>query len=319
MATSALSSFSRQNLLLEFASLKHACPDGVYVTITPGDPSLWTGFVCVRKGPYSPALLRFHLSFPPTYPRTPPLLTFTSDIFHPLLTPLTTHSYPSNPSPATDPDEPRSAADIPARLPPGGFSLRHGFPAWFTPSAGAASRVQSRASSRPARPGEVLVVPRARGAGVNAASTGERSISGSMGTEQAGSAPPTIYELLSYISASFSSADLLDAIPLHAAADAGAWHAWRTHRASQLGGPREGLRSASGSSGRSVSGEARAVRRPGEWNWEGVWEERVKRGVKASLSEGVLFGGGGGDEIIRFADLDEGTLARVRAIMLGEA
>lgn len=33
-------------------------------------------------------------------------------------------------------------------------------------------------------------------------------------------------------------------------------------------------------------------RKPGEWNWEGVWEDRVKKGIKASLSDPVLFGGG---------------------------
>jgi hypothetical protein len=41
------------------------------------------------------------------------------------------------------------------------------------------------------------------------------------------------------------------------------------------------------------------TRRPEEWNWEGVWEERVKRGIAASLSEGVLFGNGGtADEVV---------------------
>src|SRR5579871_5419906 len=54
---------AKQNLLLEFASLKHASPDGVYVTITPGDPSLWAGVLFVRTGPYSPAILRFQTSF----------------------------------------------------------------------------------------------------------------------------------------------------------------------------------------------------------------------------------------------------------------
>jgi hypothetical protein len=32
------------------ASLKHASPDGLYVTITPGDPSLWSGVLFIREG-----------------------------------------------------------------------------------------------------------------------------------------------------------------------------------------------------------------------------------------------------------------------------
>ena len=30
--------------------LKQACPNGVFVSLTPGDPNLWTGVIFVRKG-----------------------------------------------------------------------------------------------------------------------------------------------------------------------------------------------------------------------------------------------------------------------------
>src|ERR1700749_3939206 len=102
-----LLSVSRQALLVELyvpyshgcsplttrrsASLRHACPEGVFVTITPGQPSLWSGVLFVRKGPYAPSILRFQLSFLSQFPAQPPLITFSSDIFHPLLTPLTTY------------------------------------------------------------------------------------------------------------------------------------------------------------------------------------------------------------------------------------
>jgi hypothetical protein len=36
--------------LFASAALKQACPQGVYVSLTPGDPSLWSGVIFVRKG-----------------------------------------------------------------------------------------------------------------------------------------------------------------------------------------------------------------------------------------------------------------------------
>lgn len=43
------------------------------------------------------------------------------------------------------------------------------------------------------------------------------------------------------------------------------------------------------------------ARQPGEWNWGGVWEERVRRGVEASQSEAVLYGNASGrDDLVRF-------------------
>jgi hypothetical protein len=35
------------------AGLKQACPHGIYVSLTPGDPTLWSGVIFVRKGPAS--------------------------------------------------------------------------------------------------------------------------------------------------------------------------------------------------------------------------------------------------------------------------
>lgn len=32
------------------ASLKHAAPPGVYVSLTPGDPTLWSSVLFVRSG-----------------------------------------------------------------------------------------------------------------------------------------------------------------------------------------------------------------------------------------------------------------------------
>lgn len=87
------------------------------------------------------------------------------------------------------------------------------------------------------------------------------------------------HEVLSYIRSTFDDESVLDSVPLEAAGNPGAWHAWRTHRGNHA----------------LPEGEPSA-RKPGEWNWEGVWEERVKKGITASLSEQVLFGGQGGTD-----------------------
>jgi hypothetical protein len=217
------------------------------------------------------------------------LITFSSDIFHPLLTPLTTYTYTTS---ASDTDT-VSASDQ-ERLPPGGFSLRHGFPQWF---------MQSRQGS--------------------AASA----------TQPVNNNPITIFELLDYIRSSFNDEDALSSIPLEAAANPGAYHAWQTVRARKLQSSRaaspQSLPTSKRSSGlENISGSLNAQAdpsstprgrrlRPGEWNWDGVWEERVKRGIQSSLTEPTLFGtAGAGDDIIRFSDIDADALERIRAEIL---
>ncbi|KAI5845844.1 ubiquitin-conjugating enzyme/RWD-like protein [Morchella snyderi] len=106
----------RQNLLIEFASLKHAAPAGVYMSLTSPDPTLWAGVIFARKGPYHGGIFKFTITFPPTYPTTPPTILFHTPLYHPLVSP----SPPPPSSPAT---------------PPGLFSLRHGFPGWFSAAA----------------------------------------------------------------------------------------------------------------------------------------------------------------------------------------
>jgi hypothetical protein len=221
-------------------------------------------------GPYAPAVLRFQISFPPSYPALPPLVTFSTDVFHPLLTPLTTYTYTTG---SSDTDTVSATDD--ERLPPGGFSLRHGFPQWF----GRARR--SAANSRDV-----------------SGSTMSSSARDAIQVHTMAGAPPSIIEdvsivkILDYMRSTFSEESVLDSLPLEAAANPGAYHAWRTYRASALEtqySPTVSVNFAlpeqagdSGTLGRN--------RRPGEWNWEGVWEERVKKAVRASLSEPVLFG-----------------------------
>ncbi|KAJ8107770.1 hypothetical protein OPT61_g8634 [Boeremia exigua] len=256
-----LSSFRKQHLLIEFSTLRHAQLDGVFVSITPGDPSLWVGVI---------------------YPALPPLVTFSTDVFHPLLTPLTTYTHTT----ATLDTDTVSATDE-ERLPPGGFSLRHGFPHWF----GRARR--SVASSRGASGSEVgspapSVTP--------VHSVVESAAPGSAATGV------SIVTVLDYIRSTFSEDAVLDSVSLEAAANPGAYHAWRAYRGPALP-TQQPLSPVS-----STSGEGTALarnRRAGNWNWEGVWEERVKRAINTSLSESVLYGPGAGEDIIRFQEADD--------------
>jgi len=113
------------------------------------------------------------------------------------------------------------------------------------------------------------------------------------------------FEVLRYIRSTFDDEDVLDSVPLEAAGNPGAWHAWKA-RQRQAASPGEGVGPGVGA-GKALPPEPGAkgggmARKPGEWNWEGVWEERVKRGIAASLSEGVLYGNAGAaDEVVRRA------------------
>jgi len=132
----------------------------------------------------------------------------------------------------------------------------------------------------------------------------------------------SVAAILKYIQSTFSDEAILDSIPLEAAANPGAYHAWRTYRADILqsnitpppNSPSADSHTSSiGSAGRTgeAAGAARA-RRPGEWNWEGVWEERVRKAVRASLSEPVLYGGlGGSEDMIRFLDADDESITKM--------
>ncbi|KAL7916093.1 ubiquitin-conjugating enzyme/RWD-like protein [Trichoderma velutinum] len=327
LALGHLPSLWRQHLLSEFAGLKQACPEGVFVSLTPGDPSLWSAVLFVRHGPYAPAVLRFQILFPDAYPRAPPLVTFSTDIFHPLITPLTTHMYPTS----TETDG--STAERP-RLPPGGFSLEHGFPEWFggsdrlvagsrhgsrerrgpSPSASSTKSAKSTSDKPPLVPPKDDV-PRYM-------QTDRRTIS--------------TYSLLKYIRSAFDKAEILDTVPLAAAGNPGAWHAWRTHRRKQRKALDESIKSnrlsrlsilsdlqpkdnaseqgdAIAFDVRSIASQSTMAREPGEWNWDGVWEDRVKKGVASTLTESVLYGASGiSDDMIHFLALEEGTIEAVK-------
>ncbi|KAI0132521.1 ubiquitin-conjugating enzyme/RWD-like protein [Xylariales sp. AK1849] len=308
----ALPALRRQDLLVEFAGLKQSCPDGIFVSLTPGDPTLWSGAIFVRDGPYAAAVLRFQISFPDTYPRLPPLVTFSTDMFHPLITPLTTYMYTTDIQ-----DNGTVSATDAERLPPGGFSLRHGFPTWFGRQT--RNRAESRQTS--AQQQSTQTPPRQPAASLSSGGTpsSKNSAAGdSPGFADTKGKDISTYEVLRYVRSTFDDENVLDSLPLEAAGNPGAWHAWRTHR--QAGG--KVLLDANNSNAMATTSESApapkgAVRKPGEWNWEGVWEERVKKGVAASLSEPVLYGGvGAGDDVIRFLSMEDNDVEAVKNNLL---
>ncbi|PHH52990.1 Protein crossbronx -like protein [Ceratocystis fimbriata CBS 114723] len=310
----SLPSMRKQHLMAEFAGLKQACPDGVFVSLTPGDPSTWSGVIFVRKGPYSSAVLRFQISFPDAFPRLPPQVTFLTDMFHPLITPLSTYSNEGDTVSANDSE----------RLPPGGFSLRHGFPSWFT----------RRTARRIASDGRPVIATPPRNPGSNPIRIVEsesrrqrsESIFGTPASQHTSStdrpgytrtdkeAVP-VYDVLAYIRSSFDDEEVLDSIPLEAAGNQGAWHAWRLHRKESLmasghepaANPDESVFSADESEPRSPVSPPPALRpkQASQWNWEGVWERRVSQNLASSLQDSMLYGGTTpSDELIHFLPLE---------------
>ncbi|KAL4873902.1 hypothetical protein BDV12DRAFT_54938 [Aspergillus spectabilis] len=304
-------SLRRHQLLQEFASLKHAAPPGVYVSLSPGDPTLWACVIFVRSGPYASAILRFQIRLPLSYPDRPPLVTFSTDIFHPLIVPLTTYTF----STGVSIEDPVSATDD-ERLPPGGFSLRHAFPHWFgrakRTDVGSAPSSRAMSSESSKNTGAETIAP-----GSSSQETTESKLDGLEG-EPVDASPAEILpkrrtsvpvlEILNYIRTSFDDETVLDFVPLEAAGNPSAWHAWKAHR--------KDTDTALISSSKRDSPQARL---PGDWNWDGIWIRRVQYEVEASRSDATLFGSaarGAADEMIHFNRLDRDTLASVKQMII---
>ncbi|KAK2786012.1 hypothetical protein FQN52_008008 [Onygenales sp. PD_12] len=309
------------------SSLKIAPPPGVYVGISPTDPSLWSGVIFVQKGPYASAILRFQLRFPSTYPDLPPLVTFSTDIFHPLLVPLTTYTFTTG-----TPDTDTVSATDEERLPPGGFSLRHGFPHWFgrarrsTANSAASSRNVSGADTNEPdgriNEDQEETTPKTPVSKAVGSSVSEQSFKNLVSSPPARASPVPlgkpyasqarvevpVLKVLNYIRSTFDDESVLDSITLEAAGNPGAWHAWRSHR-------RLGNKDGGDGLDNQVKRGSPQARRPGEWNWEGVWAKRVQTGIETSYLESVLFGSnsrGGSDDMIRFTKLDNDILASTK-------
>ena len=110
---------------------------------------------------------------------------------------------------------------------------------------------------------------------------------------------PSIVEVLHYMKRVFEDEALLDDLPLETAANPGAWHAWRAHR--RKAKLSKSPQSHQGGHGRSTSVDIKSASKSkptGNWNWDGVWAERVKKGINASLSDQMLYSSVDGDDLV---------------------
>lgn len=230
----------------------------------------------------------------------PPTITFSTDIFHPLVSPLTTYTYTTSDTGANT----VSATDD-ERLPPGGFSLQHAFPQWY-------GRNKRGEHDVPREPKIGNAIDNGHSGAVE---TGERP-----GVH---CGPIEIVQVLYYMRSAFVSEHVLDEIPLEASGNPSAWQAWHTHRAKAIGAQSSATDSdATDVASPGVRQQPGGARRPGQWNWDGVWEERVRKGVQASISQHALYGGSGpGDELVGNSCPKHGLIAdcvlhRLRSWML---
>ena len=261
-----------------------------------------TPLIFHAKGPYVPAVLRFRVTFPDEYPRLPPLIVFNSDIFHPLVTPLTTYTY----APGSLGSDATGTASQ-EQLPPGGFSLKHAFPDWVGQTA------QGIVTS----PSEAFLGPFGKRAGELECDSDEHQMAGptektrvasgislhagdSLGLSRSRDVP-TMAEILCYIKSSFEDEKLLDDLPLGSAVCSGAWHAWIAYRRTiEHDLPSVNPDNLSGAEVRTPKRDARvpkSVKPASNWNWDGVWVQRVRTGIEASTSEPVLYAGAGVDPV----------------------
>jgi len=62
---------------------------GVYCIPRESNISVWDCIIFLRKGLYQHAKFKFLLTFPKTYPKICPEITFISHVYHPLVEPTT--------------------------------------------------------------------------------------------------------------------------------------------------------------------------------------------------------------------------------------
>uniref|UniRef100_A0AAG5DRB1 UBC core domain-containing protein n=1 Tax=Anopheles atroparvus TaxID=41427 RepID=A0AAG5DRB1_ANOAO len=76
-------------ILTEYERLQSEDLGGVYVTPSYENPFLWFGVIFVRGGMYKNGVFRFTIALPSRFPDDTkiPVVTFQSEVFHPLISP----------------------------------------------------------------------------------------------------------------------------------------------------------------------------------------------------------------------------------------
>lgn len=254
----------------------------------------------MRNGIYAPAILRFRINFPNEYPEVPPVVVFETDIFHPLLLPLTTYSYVSNNTETSSKD---SNVRNELLLPPGGFSLH-----------GMRSQIEGQLCNDTMS--HVETSNKQNNITLNNFADTELAISRNVAASDV-SLPPSasqmskkrpryaVAKVLYYIKVAFSSHDFLDSILVDDAVNPGAFFAWRSHRLSTAPDDynrcqekaKKSASSQSPTTTRTSKGDSPNVW-SGQWNWDGVWKDRVHKAVQASIADSTLFGSASSDDFV---------------------
>lgn len=244
----------------------------------------------VREGPYASLTARFSLSFPVhayTHQHSttaaigtetalgstsgsgsgseskskfaPPLLTFQTDVFHPLIVPLTTYTF-SGGGGGGGSEEGVSSKDVEERLPPGAFRVRWGGEGWFADVGSGLGKEVVEGDGRDGggrdefgKDGEVngadihdeagqSEIPSTNDSTTDSANSqhtpdnlstprlSNHSVNPQDSPQHTSPTVSTTLALLHHLHASFTKADFLDTIPLSHAANTSAWHAWRSYR-----------------------------------------------------------------------------------------
>ncbi|CAM9115268.1 unnamed protein product, partial [Discosporangium mesarthrocarpum] len=78
-------------LFIEYKHMKQHAPGGVFVIPSINKLRTWYGVVFVRRGHYAGGIFKFRVDLPPEYNdvNTWPAITFTSQVFNPLVSPQT--------------------------------------------------------------------------------------------------------------------------------------------------------------------------------------------------------------------------------------
>ena len=156
--------------------------------------------------------------------------------------------------------------------------MRHGFPHWFgrTQTIASSSEGSSRNTSGSYNVGSQKLRDAVRPPpeDTHSRNSSVRSLPyHSLSQAQ----PISIIEVIQYVKHCFDDEGSLDTLPLDAAGNMGAWKAWRAYRKS------------TNSTTNPCAMEA-GLTLQDEWSWDGVWEERVRKGIDASIADSTLYG-----------------------------
>ena len=198
------------------------------------------------------------------------------------------------------------------RLPPGGFSLRHGFPHWYGraektitsstfPSRKVSGSHDGHGKNEQCEPEHPISgLPSLRMSSRGPLSPSMSSNTSILEHSESGTQNVGIVDVLDYMKSAFDDEKTMDTLPLEAAGNPGAWNAWRAHR--RRVDKAETINDSLTQPGLNDVPEKPALNKVkllSEWNWNGVWRERVQKGIEASISNSVLYGAtGGGDDLV---------------------